>query len=248
MIHCSSAGRSGVLAHLLAPDAELATHIGAWVDRLVSTAASLGIALNTRSIRSLFSTPIEDLEDICAKSHPGQLRGFGAMDSTTAQVLEQWCARATCCLSALGHVAHQPSSSAAAGLAEDPSFPVAVALSRYQRNALGAYLQVANDALAVLTSLLHLAQAPYGPLFSSNLTAEDIACCRTACADLATLFAWGHRWLGDTPVDRRRPMIYEHFDDAQIALMLLFEGIPEHQRRQILVGLLIGLAGLKRRI
>jgi hypothetical protein len=236
-----------VLAHLLAPDPELAMCIAEWVDRLVRTASGVGIMLNTRNVRSLFATPIEDLEDVCKKSHPSQMRGFGAMDSTTAQVLEHWCANAAGYLAALVHVALDPSSPADMCLLQAPSFPEAVVLSRYQRNGLGAYLQVGNDALATLTSLLRLACTPYSPLFTSSFTADELTMCQGACEGLATLFAWGHRWLGEQPIDRRRSIVREHLDDAQTALTLLFEGMLDRQRRQGVAQLLIGLADLKRR-
>jgi hypothetical protein len=248
MIHCSSAGRSGVLAHLLAPDLELALRVAKWVDRLVRTASGVGIALNTRNVRGLFATPIEDLEDVCKKSHPSQMRGFGAMDSTAAQVLEHWCGHAAGYLAALVHVALDPSSPADICLLQDPTFPEAVGLSRYQRNGLGAYLQVANDALATLTGLLQLASTPYSPLFTSSFTAEELTTCQAACEGLAAVFAWGYRWLGEQPIDRRRAIAREYLDDAQTALMLLFEGTPDHQRRPGVAQILIELADLKRRV
>ena len=111
---------------------------------MVASAASLDIALNTRDVRSLLSAPIEDLEDVVAKSHPSQLRGYGAIDVIVSQVLDQWCASAGACLSTLVCVVQHTSAPPVTCIPSDQSFPEMLLLSRYQRNALGAYLQVAN--------------------------------------------------------------------------------------------------------
>jgi len=87
-IHLSSAGRAALLGQCLAPAQQLAAAIGDWVDRLVAYAPLLDITLNTHDVRTLRSAPIEELETVLAKSHPNELRGYGAMESRTAQVLE----------------------------------------------------------------------------------------------------------------------------------------------------------------
>jgi hypothetical protein len=159
----------------------------------VSTAASLDIGLNTRDVRSLLSAPIEDLEDVVAKSRPSQLRGYGAMDGMVSQMLEQWCASAGACLSTLVCVVQHTSAPPVTCIPSDHSFPEMLPLSRYQRNALGAYLQVANDTYILLERLLQLARAPYPALYSSSLTDHDLACCQATCTNLAILFEQGHR-------------------------------------------------------
>jgi len=247
-IHCASAGRSGVLAQFLAPNPQLASEIASWVDDLVATATSLDIVLNTRDVRSFFSTPIEVLEDVATKSHPNQLQGYGCMDAMSSQVLEQWCANADVLLSTLICVSHDTCPPPATHTAIGQAFPEILPLSRYQRNAFSAYLQVANEACISLDRLLHLARNPYRPLFSSSLTTDTLACCEAACAGLASLFECGHQWIAEKPVDRRHLMVLEHLDSAHISLMLLFERTPDRQRQHALRDLLMRVSNIKRHI
>jgi hypothetical protein len=128
------------------------------------------------------------------------------------------------------------------------AFPAVLALSRHQCNAFSAYLQVGTDALTILTSLLHLGQAPYTALFSSDLNTAELACWQAACADLGMLFAWGYRWLGDRPIDRRASMVREHLNDAQTTLMVLFESTPHHLLREAIGRSLRELVQLKRHV
>jgi hypothetical protein len=246
-IHLSSAGRAALLAQRLAPDQQLAAAIGDWVNRLVAHAPLLDITLNTHDVRTLLPAPIEELATVLAKSHPNELRGYGAMDSRTAQVLDQWCAHgnifAATLVSVWRHVPTLPPTCTCEG----HTFPAMLALSPYQRIALGAYLQVANDALHSFGSVLHLARAPYAPLFASSLINDDIACCDAACAELVNVFRYGYAWIAQPPVDHRRSMILEHLRDAETALVVLFEGWFGWQRK-ILAELLIDLSHLKRQI
>jgi len=243
----SRAGRAGVLAHLLTTDQLFAGKLVEWVDRLVAHAAMLDLGLNALDVRALLPEPIELLEDVLAKSHPSQLRGYGELDSTTSQILEGWCARgrvvAAPLVSVWRHIpTPQPNRTGC-----EPAFLEILALSRYQRNALSAYLQVADDAVRSFGSVLRLARAPYAPLFTSSLTNDDIACCDAACAELAALLTYGHAWVAQPPLDRRRSMILEHLRDAETALVVLFEGSRDRQRT-ILAELLIDLSHLKRRV
>jgi hypothetical protein len=100
----------------------------------------------------------------------------------------------------------------------------------------------------VLERLLQLARAPYPALFSSSLTDHDLACCQAACTNLVVLFEQGRRWIANQPLDRRRVMVQEHLNNAYTALILLFEGTHDRQRRLAVAGLLIELANLKRRM
>jgi hypothetical protein len=121
-------------------------------------------------------------------------------------------------------------------------------LTRYQRMALSAAMQVAADALVTLASVLCLARAPYIPLFTSSLSSIDIAQCDTACIGLTSLYTWGHRWAAQQPVDRHSDMVREHLRDANVALTLLFEASHNDQWRKILRDLLIDLSMLQRRV
>jgi len=247
-IHLSRAGRSGVQAECLMADQTRAAAIGAWVGQLTASAATLGIPLNTQDVRTLLPTSIEDLEDVIKKSHPDELRGYGGpLGPLAAQTLQRWCTGARVCTKALADAwlgaAPMPTVSAI----DDYAFPTTLSLGKYQRMALGAFLQVGNDTLVILKSVLCLARRPYAPLFSSNLTPDDIACCETAIADLASLLRYGHMWVAETPIDRRRFMILEHLRDAATALGLLFEGTSGWQRK-ILAELLADLPRLKRRV
>jgi hypothetical protein len=246
-INLSSAGRTAVLAQRLAPE-QLAAAISDWVDRLVRSAPLLDITLNTRDVRTLLPALIEELETVLAKSHPNELRGYGAMDSRTAQLLDQWCANgrvfAATLVSVWQHVPTPPPTRTCEG----HTFPAMLALSPYQRIALGAYLKVANDALRALGSVLCLARSPYAPLFTSSLSNNDIACCDAACAELAALLGYGHAWVAQAPIDRRRDMVREHLDASDGALSVLFERIYDGQQRRVLAGILIELSSLKRRV
>jgi hypothetical protein len=246
-IHLSSAGRAAVVGQHLALDQQLAAAIGDWVDRLVASASLLDITLNTHDVRTLLPVPIEDLETVLAKSHPNELRGYGAMERQTAQILDQWCAHGSIFAATLVSVWRHVPTLQPTRTCEGRTFPAMLALSPYQCIALGAYLKVANDALCSLGSVLRLARAPYAPLFTSSLSNDAIACCDAACAELAALLGYGHAWVAQPPMDHRRSMILNHLRDAETALVVLFEGMSGWQRK-ILAEQLIDLSRLKRQI
>jgi len=247
-IHLSSAGRAAVLAQRLAPDQQLAAAIDDWVDQLVASAPLLDITLNTRDVRTLLPAPIEELETALAKSHPNELRGYGALDSQTAQILDQWCAVCGPWVAELSAVLWRPRAARAACPLSEQTFPASLPLTRYQRMALGAVMQVAADTLVTLANIVCLARDPYPALFTSSLSATDIARCDATCIVLVSLYTWGHQWAAQQPTDRRQDMVREHLRAADIALTLLFEGIRDQQRRQALAALLIQLSRLKRQI
>jgi hypothetical protein len=245
-IHLASAGRAAVLAQHLAPDRQLAAAIGDWSDRLVTIAPLLDITLNTRDVRTLLPAPIEDLETVLAKSHPTELRGYGAMDSQTAQLLDQWCAACGPWVADLSAVLWCSRAARAAYPPSDQAFPAALPLTRYQRMALGAAMQVAADTMVTLASVVCLARDPYPALFTSSLSTADIARCDATCTVLASLLRWGQQWAAQPPTDRHQDMVREHLRAADIALTLLFEGTPDGSQRRLLAGILIGLSSLKR--
>jgi hypothetical protein len=247
-IHLASAGRAAVLAQHLAPDRQLAAAIGDWSDRLVAIAPRLDITLNTRDVRTLLPAPIEDLETALAKSHPNELRGYGALDSQTTQFLDQWCAACGPWVADLSAILWRARAARAANPPSDQAFPASLPLTRYQRMALAAAMQVAADTMVTLASVVCLARDPYPALFTSSLSTADIARCEAACTVLASLLRWGHQWAAQQPTDRRQDMVREHLRAANIALTLLFEGIPDSSQRRLLARLLIDLSILKRRV
>jgi len=247
-IHLSSAGRAAVLAQHLIPEQPIAVAIGCWVNDLVASAPLLDLTLNTRDVRTFLPAPIEELETVRAKSHPDELRGYGAMDPLTAQILEQWCAACGALIADVSALLWGAPSSPDRPVVSDWCFPEFLALTRYQRMALGATMQVATDELVTLAGLLCLAREPYGPLFTSSLGSTDIARCDTACTGLMSLYTWGHRWAAQQPADRRRDMVREHLRDANVALTLLFEAMHDQQQRQALSRLLIQLSKLRRQV
>jgi len=247
-IHLSSAGRAAVLAQHLAPEQPIATAIGCWVNDLVASVPLLDMTLNTRDVRTFLPAPIEELETVRAKSHPDELRGYGAMDPLTAQILERWCATCGALIADVSAVLWGAPSSPDRPIVSDWAFPEFLALTRYQRMALSASMRVAADALVTLVSVLCLARAPYIPLFTSSLSSIDIAQCDIACAGLMSLYTWGYRWAAQQPADRRRDMVREHLRDANVALTLLFEATHDQQGHQTLSRLLMQLSNLKRQV
>ena len=237
-----------MLAQHLTPEQPIAVAIGCWVNDLVASVPLLDMTLNTRDVRTFLPAPIEELETARAKSHPDELRGYGAMDPLTAQILERWCAACGALIGDLSAVLWGAPSSPDRPAASDWAFPEFLALTRYQRMALGATMQVATDALATLAGILRLAREPYIPLFTSSLSCIDIAQCDIACAGLISLYTWGHRWAAQQPADWRRDMVREHLRDANVALTLLFEAIHDQQRRQALARVLMQLSILKRQV
>ena len=183
-----------------------------------------------------------------AKSHPDELRGYGARDTLTAQILERWCAACGALITDLSAVLWGVRASPDGLVLSDQAFPEFLALTRYQRLALSASMQVAADELVTLASILCLAREPYIPLFTSSLNSIDIAQCDIAYAGLMSLYAWGHRWAAQQPADRHRDMVREHLRDANVALTLLFEAIHDQQRRQVLARVLMQLSILKRQV
>jgi hypothetical protein len=170
------------------------------------------------------------------------------MDTVTAQILEQWCATCGALIADVSAVLWGAPSSPDRPVVSDWAFPEFLALTRYQRMALSATMQVATDALATLAGILRLARKPYIPLFASSLSCADIARCDTACTGLKSLYTWGHRWAAQQPADWRRDMVREHLRDANVALTLLFEATHEQPGRQTLSRLLISLSHLKRQV
>jgi hypothetical protein len=245
-IHLSSAGRAAVLAQHLAPDQQLAAAIGDWSDRLVASASLLDITLNTRDVRTLLPAPVEELETVLAKSHPNELRGYGAMESQTAHILNQWCAACGPWVADLSAVLWRSCATRAAYPPSEQAFPASLPLTRYQRMALSAAMQVAADTMVMLASVVCLARDPYPALFTSSLSAADIAQFDSTCTVLVSLYRWGHHWAAQQPTDRHQDMVREHLRAADIALTLLFESIHDNQQRRLLARILMDLSILKR--
>ncbi len=78
-IQLSSAGRSAVLARVLAVDDRLASAIDEWIVRLEQLAVSFEIAVEPRDVRTLLYDPIDSLGNVFKKIHPRELCGFGVL-------------------------------------------------------------------------------------------------------------------------------------------------------------------------
>lgn len=246
-IHLSSAGRSAVLAQYLTADRQQAAAIAAWLEQLVASATTLGIALNTHDVRTLLPEPIEQLEDVIKKSHPAALRGYGrAVEPSAALLLERWCADARACIDVFSRVWLGATPALAVSAANDGGFPTTLPLAKYQRMALATFLQVGTDTLAVLNSVLQIARRPYAPLFRSSLRGEDLCRCDGACQTLAALFAVAQCWVVCQPEDGRPLLVAEQLRQANTAVSLLFEGLHDQGRRTVLRDLLIRLSMLRR--
>jgi hypothetical protein len=93
------------------------------------------------------------LETALAKSRPNELRGYGAMDSQTAQILDQWCAMCGPWVADLSAVLWRSHAARAAYAPSEQTFPASLPLTRYLRMALGAAMQVAADTMVTLASV-----------------------------------------------------------------------------------------------
>jgi hypothetical protein len=247
-IQFSSAGQAVVLAHHLALGSRVAPELAAWVDRLVGQATSWEIRLQARDVRGLLADPIDVLANVLKKSHPRELRGFGTLDAASAAALAAWCAGARVFVEMLDCVGRGVVSIPAAPLPATDVLPTTLTLTTHQRNALDSFLQVADDEVALLRSLLRLAQAPYAPLFSSSLAGGDLATCHAACAGLEAALAVGERWIGRSLPHRWDMLVYGRLLAAEVPLNLVLEGTMDRRRRQELARLLIELADLKRHV
>ncbi len=163
-------------------------------------------------------------------------------------MLETWCTVAGVFVRALYRMWRREAMGPAGPEALSVSFPATIDLTTHQRNALGSFLQVADDDLTLLAGLLRLARAPSSPFFSSNLSGDDIAGSQAACERLALACARAQQWLQRPVAHRWAFLVYGRLLAAEGSLALVLEGAPNRQQRQKLARLAVDLSLLKRRV
>jgi hypothetical protein len=244
----ASVGRASVLAELLSADQQLAAAIADWNAQLVGTASDLAITLEARDVRTLLPRPIAALQDVLTWVQPRVLLNYGALDPAAVRALARWCEYAAVCVAALLSVRYRVPTDPAAIATQAAHLPTAIPLTIYQRSTLGAFLQVGDDIVTILGRLLHLAQAPRAPVFTSSLRHADCACGQAACAGLRELLLCAQPWVGGTPALRGCFLVREQLREARTMLMLVLEATPDRRRRQALADLLAGLSDLWRHV